>query len=111
MTTSRAERTKKVSAAQAKAKLSELLARVAYGDERYVIERRGKPVAALVSVEDFARLVGDNAPEETDGIWALAGLWSGLLTQAEIDDFLKAVYEARERDRDRPVDLSHLLDE
>jgi prevent-host-death family protein len=110
MTTSQAGKTKRISAAQAKAKLSELLARVSLTDERYVIERRGKPVAALVSVEDFQRLDSPVA-DEPQGIWGLVGLWGDLVSQEEIDEFLKVVYKERERDvEDRPVDLSHLVD-
>ena len=48
--------TKRISAAQAKAHLSDLMAQVAYGGEHYVIERRGKPLVALVSVDDLERL-------------------------------------------------------
>lgn len=44
---------KKVSASEAKAQLAELVLGVAYRGDRVVIERRGKPVAALVSVEDL----------------------------------------------------------
>ena len=32
------------------------MSRVAYNNERFLIERRGKPMAALVSAEDVARL-------------------------------------------------------
>ena len=46
----------KVGTHEAKAHLSEYLNRVRYGGERIVIERHGKPVAALVSTEDLARL-------------------------------------------------------
>jgi len=110
MTTSRAVNAKRIGVAQAKAKLSELLARVAYGDEQYVIERRGKPVAALVSVEDLERLEAASAqPAEPNAFWELAGLWKGVMSDEEVDEFLKAVYEERDRDKGRPVDLSHLL--
>ena len=47
---------KKVKAAQAKAHLSALMAQAAYGGMRILIERRGKPLAALVSVDDLERL-------------------------------------------------------
>ena len=36
--------------------LADALNRVAYGGERIILERRGKGVAALVSVEDLALL-------------------------------------------------------
>jgi len=105
MTTSRAAKVKRISAAQAKAQLSELLARVAYGGEQYVIERRGKPVAALVSVEDLNRLEPQNATQAAQGALALVGLWADLVTKEEMNDFLTAVYAERERDRGRPVEL------
>ena len=47
---------KRVSAAQAKAQLSALSAEVAYGGEHVVIERRGKPLVALVSIADLELL-------------------------------------------------------
>jgi len=43
----------KLSVAQAKARLSEVLSRVEDKGERYVIQRRGKPVAAVVPIEDL----------------------------------------------------------
>jgi prevent-host-death family protein len=44
------------STTEARDNLAELINRVAYGHERVVLERRGKKVAALVSVEDLTRL-------------------------------------------------------
>ncbi len=104
MTTTRAERAKKISAAQAKAKLSELLARVAYGDERYIIERRGKPIAALVSLNDLERLNGEaaEAPEEPKGALALVGLWDGIMTDEEVDEFVAHIYAEWEKDKGPP---------
>ncbi len=39
-----------------RANLAEVINRVAYGGERIVLERRSKPVLALVSLEDLALL-------------------------------------------------------
>jgi prevent-host-death family protein len=39
--------------ARAKARLSELVNRVAFGSEYIILESRGKPKAALVSLEDL----------------------------------------------------------
>ncbi|GLF95664.1 type II toxin-antitoxin system Phd/YefM family antitoxin [Streptomyces yaizuensis] len=41
---------------QARAELAELINRVVYGGERVVVTRHGKPLAALVSAADLARL-------------------------------------------------------
>ena len=41
----------RVSVAQAKQRLGDLLGRVAYGKERVVITRRGRPMAVLMPIE------------------------------------------------------------
>lgn len=46
----------KVGALEAKNKFSELMETVAYTKQRVLVERRGKPMAAIVSVADLARL-------------------------------------------------------
>lgn len=44
---------------EAKAQLSALMARAGFGGERFLIKRRGKPLAALVGAEDLERLEGE----------------------------------------------------
>lgn len=41
---------------EARRNFSELVTRVAYGGRRIVLERRGRPLAALVSVHDLEKL-------------------------------------------------------
>ena len=43
-------------ASEAREKLAHILNEVAYGHERVVLERHGKPVAVVVSVEDWETL-------------------------------------------------------
>ena len=45
-----------VSIGRVKRDLSDLINRVAYGGERIVLTSRGKPKAAIVSLEDYERL-------------------------------------------------------
>jgi prevent-host-death family protein len=66
---------------EAKTRLSEYLNRVHYRGERIVIERHGKPVAALVGMEDLARLESssENVEERYRKVLAEAGIkvsWS-----------------------------------
>ncbi len=49
---------KAVSIGEVKARLSSLINAVAFGGERIVIQSRGRPKAALVSVEDLRRVEG-----------------------------------------------------
>lgn len=48
-----------VSIGQVKRDISELVNRVAFGHERIVLTSRGKPKAAIVSMEDLARLTDE----------------------------------------------------
>lgn len=54
----------RVGAYEAKTHFSDYLNRVRYRGERIVIERHGKPVAALVGMEDLKAL--EAAPEDPD---------------------------------------------
>ena len=47
------------------------MSRVVYRGERFVIERRGKPMVALVSAEDLARL--EQEPVAPGGLLAALG--------------------------------------
>jgi prevent-host-death family protein len=98
---------KKVRVTDAKAHLSALMARAGYAGERYLIERRGKPLAALVGVEDLERLEaeGGSPRSRPRGALALVGAWGEFVEDDEIDAMLGEIYAARERDTGRPVDL------
>ncbi len=48
--------TREIPVTQARDELADLVNRVAYGDERIVLTRHGRPVAALVSPSDLAGL-------------------------------------------------------
>lgn len=41
---------------EAKSKFADLVGQVAYGGKRFVLERRGRPMAVLIGVEEFERL-------------------------------------------------------
>jgi prevent-host-death family protein len=95
----------KVRVTEAKAQLSALMARVGYGGERFVIERRGRPLAALVGVEDLARLEGERggASSRPLGALALVGAWGEV--EKDFDAVLEEIYAERARDTGRTVDL------
>jgi prevent-host-death family protein len=61
--------------------LADALNRVAYGQERVVVERRGKPVAAIVSLYDLKYLEELEAREDAE----------------DIADHIAAMEEAREK--------------
>ena len=94
----------KVRVTEAKAHLSELMARVGYGGERFVIERRGRPLAALVGVEDLERLEKGDSNSRLRGAIGLVGAW-GEAEESEVDTMLEEIYAERKRDTGRTVDL------
>jgi prevent-host-death family protein len=50
---------KRMSAKDARSKFSDLLGRVNYGGEEVIIERSGRPVAAVIPVPVYERLVAE----------------------------------------------------
>ncbi len=48
--------TTRINAADLHQRVGEILAKIRYTGDRYIIERRGVPVAAVVSMEDLERL-------------------------------------------------------
>ena len=96
---------KKVTAAQAKAHLSALVAEAGYAGKRILIERRGRPIAAIVSTDDLERLEQqETTSERALGALALAGAWRDV-GDDWVDDFVKGIYRARDMDMGRPVNL------
>ncbi|MDP2936064.1 MAG: type II toxin-antitoxin system Phd/YefM family antitoxin [Dehalococcoidia bacterium] len=97
--------TKIVTSAEAKAHLSELVGQVAYGGDHVIIERRGKPVAALVSVAELERLEQGRATSgRPRGALALLGAWRDVGDEI-IDAIVADIYAHRELDKGRPVEL------
>jgi prevent-host-death family protein len=94
--------TQTLGAAEAKTHLAALLSGVFYRGERYVIERRGKPVAALVPIQDVMEPSPGGAP--FIGFLSLVGGWADV-EDAEIDALLSDIHEARAADRGRAVSL------
>lgn len=96
---------KRVSSAEAKAKLSALVAEVAHGGQHVVIERRGKAQAAIVSIGDLENLEQGHAiSPHPRGALALVGAWKDV-PEDDLDRVVKEIYEARARDKGRAVPL------
>jgi prevent-host-death family protein len=96
---------KRISLADAKATFSAVVDGVLHRNERYVIERHGKGVAALVSIEELQR-IESSAPggDRPAGALALVGAWEDV-DDAAIDAFVADVRTARDRDTGRKVRL------
>ena len=87
--------------AQAKSRFSELLNRASYGRERFLIRKRGRPVGAIVSAEDLARLEAET-PAALGGLLAAAG---ALAEFEDWGDIMDEVVRSRGQLPDREVSL------
>lgn len=82
---------------RAKARLSEIVARLIHRKEAVVITRKRIPVAAIVPYEEWAK----KEASDKEGLAAAAGALADL--DAAIDEMIEAVYAAREKAKDRKV--------
>lgn len=60
---------KKITTADARKQFSNIINRVAFGEESFVLTRRGEPIAALVSMKELKRLQELEDPIEIDDAW------------------------------------------
>jgi prevent-host-death family protein len=54
-----AQMTKHVGAKEARSRFSELIGSVRFGNEEVILERSGKPMAAMIPIEMYERLVAE----------------------------------------------------
>jgi prevent-host-death family protein len=113
--------TTNLSVAEAKKRFSEIMGRVVYGGERFIIEKHGTPAVAVISLEDLARLEGlrqererlaagtdvpgdDRDRPKRKGIAAIAGALAGE-EYKEFGDIMDEVYRSRQDYMPREVNL------
>jgi prevent-host-death family protein len=82
---------------EAKRNFSKYLSNTAYNDEKIVITKRGKPVAALISIKRLKEL---NSINQTDGLIKAIGRWDNF---EEISEYIFESYNKRNTDRGRDV--------
>lgn len=87
----------RVGVTEAKARFSELVNRVAYGGERVIITRHGKPVAELASAGTAP--AGDER-DPGDWVWKLAG---ACADDPEFCDLLDEIVADRRNQAPRPL--------
>ena len=81
---------------EAKAKLSFLINRVIFAQEKITIRKKGKNVAVMIPYDDYIRKW---TKEEAGG--GLLSAKGALSDMDDFDQFLKDIYQARENSTDR----------
>jgi antitoxin Phd len=59
----------RITTADARKRLSNIINRVAFGDEAFVLTRRGEPIAALVSIQELKLLQELEDQIDVDDAW------------------------------------------
>jgi prevent-host-death family protein len=85
-----------IGVAEAKRRFADVLGTVRYQGERYVVERNGTPMAALVPLSELS----DAVEPEQAGFLALVGAFED---EPEYADSLAAAVRARRTQRSRPA--------
>jgi len=83
---------------EAKAKLSSIISRVTFVGEKVMIRRKGKNVAVVMPYEDYLKKWAETG--ENEGLLLAKGALSDI---DDFDQFIRSIYEARERSTDRNV--------
>ena len=96
-----------ISTVEVKTHLSAWLNRVAFKNERLIVLRRGKPVAALVSVDDLHRLeaLDAKADEENASSHPIMRAFGGWADRDDLDDLVAEIYADRQAATGRDVSL------
>ena len=93
---------KDISVAEAKSKFSEVIARTIYAGERFVVRRRGKPVAAIVGIDDLKKIQLTDSSEDTGTLLAAAEAWADF---KGLDQVIEDIYRSRRKSADRKVTI------
>lgn len=93
---------KRVSVADAKREFSEIMSRVALKNERFIIERKGKPMAALINLKDLEKIEVMAEGNGKKGLLAAMGAWEDY---PQLERLVADLYSARQKSRDRRVKI------
>ena len=94
--------------AEIKARLSELISRVAFHHERLIVLRRGKPMAAMVSIEDLRRLEAleaSDANHQDQNAHPVMRAYGGWAEREDLDELVAEIYANREVASGREIEI------
>ena len=81
-----------------KKSFSAVISEVLLKGEHFVIEKKGKPMAALVSVQELQRIEGSKEREKKKGLLAAIGAWEDF---EDLESTVSDIYKKRKRSKDR----------
>lgn len=91
----------KMGVAEVKKHFSVVISRVSLNKEQFVIEKKGKPMAAVVSMEDLEIIKGLRKAEQRRGLLAAIGAWEDF---DNLDRIITHIYDGRIESKDREIE-------
>lgn len=91
---------KKIGVAEVKKQFSAVVSEVSLKGEHFIIERKGRPMAAMVSVKDLEMIEGPKRGEKRKGLLAAISAWEDF---DDLEKMVMTIYERRGKSRERGV--------
>ena len=92
---------KSLGVAEVKRFFSEIMSRVARNGEHFIIEKKGKPVAAMVTIKELEIIEKSEKKEKRKGLLAAIGAWEDF---EGLEKVVRDVYEKRRKAKDRKTE-------
>ncbi|MBI5048449.1 MAG: type II toxin-antitoxin system Phd/YefM family antitoxin [Deltaproteobacteria bacterium] len=91
---------KTIGVAEVKRHFSEVVSEVSKEGEHFIIERKGKPMAAMVGIKELALIERDKQKGKRKGLLAALGAWDDF---KELDKIIAHIYKKRGEAKDRRI--------
>jgi prevent-host-death family protein len=91
---------KNVGVAEVKRHFSDVISKVSQKSEHYIIERKGKPIAALVNINDLEIIEAIRKLPRGKGLLAAVGAWEEF---EGIEGVINDIYRKRKKAKDRDM--------
>ncbi|MCC6347080.1 MAG: type II toxin-antitoxin system Phd/YefM family antitoxin [Nitrospirales bacterium] len=87
--------------AEIKKQFSTVISEVLLKGEHFVIEKKGKPAAALVSIKELEIIEKAGKKEGEKGLLAAIGAWEDF---DDLEEMVSGIYEERREAQDRSIE-------
>lgn len=91
---------KNIGVAEVKKQFSAVISEVSLKGEHFIIEKKGKPMAAMVSVKELEMIEGSGTKEKKKGLLAAIGAWEDF---DDLENTVMTIYKERRKSKSRVV--------
>ncbi len=91
---------KTIGVAEVKKQFSEVISKVSLKGEHFIIEKKGKPMAAIVSLKDLDMIESPKKKGEKKGLLSAIGAWEDF---ENLEEMVAMIYERRGRAKERRI--------